>query len=333
MTTIKERTEIARESKRDIPATLNEIEQLATMSSEVALSCFYVIFDKKDNKPIVGISVRFAELVASCWSNIQAGAKIIRNNGMTVVVQGFVHDFEKNALFTVEVERYVGKLSIEQQTQASNAASSIAFRNAVFKAIPAVLFSVITNKIKKYITDNISASGVCQETIAYFLSKSVTKSEIMNRLNVMSLDTLSPEHTFLLIGLKNAIEEGDTTLAEAFSRTQQADNKPMRNSKFNFGEDVVDVPTPNNNIKSDVIKEDLIDDSHVQALKSIVQEEVIHDTPTEKPTKESLKIGISNLSQNTDSRSKVKNIEVLDKKEPNQKKKRGRGRPRKDEVK
>ena len=168
MTSIKERTEIARESKRDIPQILKEIQVLATLNNEVALSCFYVVFDKIDNKPFVGISVRFAELIASSWSNIHTGAKITSNNGMNITVQGFVHDFEKNAVFTVEVHRNISKLSAERIIQATNAASSIAFRNAVFKAIPAAITYSITKNIRQYIVENIDGGSVVKDILKYF---------------------------------------------------------------------------------------------------------------------------------------------------------------------
>ena len=187
MTSIKERTEIARESKRDIPTILKEIETLATLSNDVALSCFYVVFDKQDNKPFIGISVRFAELIASSWGNIHTGAKITSNNGMNLTVQGFVHDFEKNAVFTVEVQRYIGKLSPERVIQATNAASSIAFRNAIFKAIPAAITYTITKNIKKHIVENINGGSVVEDILVYFKFKKVEKSDLENLIGSLIL--------------------------------------------------------------------------------------------------------------------------------------------------
>ena len=155
MTSIKDRTEIAKANPRNVKNILDEIETLSTLSEDVAFSCFYVIVG--EDKPIVGISVRLAELIASSWGNIHSGARIMSKNQKEVTVQGFVHDFEKNSIFTVEVQRstFTGLLPKEQYTS-TNAASSIAFRNAVFKAIPASLTQSIVSKIKHYILNNES---------------------------------------------------------------------------------------------------------------------------------------------------------------------------------
>ena len=70
MTSIVERTQIAQSNKRNIKEALEEINTLATMDEEIALSCFYVMVD--DKKPFVGISVRLAEIIASSWGNIHS---------------------------------------------------------------------------------------------------------------------------------------------------------------------------------------------------------------------------------------------------------------------
>ena len=317
MTSIKERTEIARESKRDIPTILTEIETLATLSNDVALSCFYVVFDKRDNKRFIGISVRFAELIASSWGNIHTGAKITSNNGMNLTVQGFVHDFEKNAVFTVEVQRYIGKLSPERVVQVTNAASSIAFRNAIFKAIPAAITYSITKNIKQYIVENIDGGSVIDEIIIYFKNKKVEKSDLENLIGSL-ISEISPEQLFLLIGLKNAIEEGDTTIAEIFGTTQV--HKPQRSSKFNFStnelteEETAQVQKVNEIIGKAV--EPLIES------KKVVTETVIGDI--ESP-KEQLKSGISSLAESKE----IPSIFEEEEPKPEKKKKRSRGRPKK----
>jgi len=50
---------------RNIKEKLLEIEELATLDVDIAMSCFYVLFN--EDKPFIGVSVRFAEIIASCW--------------------------------------------------------------------------------------------------------------------------------------------------------------------------------------------------------------------------------------------------------------------------
>lgn len=329
MTTIKERTEIARENKRDIPAILKEIQTLATLSNEVALSCFYVVFNKEDNKPFIGISVRFAELIASCWGNIETGARIKGNNAMSVTVEGFVHDFEKNAVFTVEVQRSLGRMSSERAIQATNAASSIAFRNAIFKAIPAAVTSSVAKNIKEYIVKNINSNNA-QNITAYFKSKEVSEQDISNLIGV-PLKEIDAEKLFLLIGLRNAIEEGDTTIAEVFGKGEVSTS--LRNSKFNFDsteedEEVVaepkaeEVKAVNTPIQEEQSKSD-------KEVKKETEAIIIEEEPkSTKETKKSLKSGLSQLAETT---PKIEEEVIEDEPKEEPQKKRGRGRPRKDE--
>jgi len=299
---------------RDIKKLLLEIEQLATLDVHVAMSCFYVLF--KEGKPFVGVSVRFAEIIGSCWGGIESGAKVIANpDGKSITVTGFVKDLEKNSNFSVQVMRrtvnYKGeRMSSEEIIQATNAASSIAFRNALFKAIPAALFTTVAKNIKNYIVENIDESDVLELAIEYFSSKKISSKDLMKKLEVENLKGLTAEKIYLLIGLKNAIEEGDTTIHEAFGIEEV---KPQRSSKYSFDtgsavpeEKSTEVAKPTDEIL-------------------IPKEEVISDSVSDK---DSLKKGIGELSKaNGIKPFWVEEVEPIPKEEVKQK--RGKGRPKK----
>jgi hypothetical protein len=243
MTSIKERTEISKSNPRNIKSILEEIQTLSTINEDVAFSCFYVIIS--DKKPIIGISVRLAELIASSWSNIHSGSRIISKNDKEVTVQGFVHDFEKNSIFTVEVQRSIFGMSSEQSIQSTNAASSIAFRNAIFKAIPASLVASIVDSIKSYVINQIDNG---EDTLSrvygileYYKKRNISSNKIsslLGRTIQYDLDNirLSSQELFLLMGIKNAIEEGDTTLNEVFNLPTKS-KKPSRYSMSDYNSD------------------------------------------------------------------------------------------------
>jgi hypothetical protein len=293
MTSIKERTEIAQANRRNVSAILEEIQILATISNDVAMSCFYVVFNKEDNKPFIGISVRFAELIASSWSNIQAGAKVVKNIGGTVTIQGFVHDFEKNSVFSVEVQRNIGRLSSEKAIQATNAASSIAFRNAVFKAVPAALFSAIAENVKNYITRNMDGSKVVEDVLRYFKKKGILSEDLENLIG-NSISEADSKQLFLLIGLKNAIEEGDTTIHEVFNKGSKPASA-KRTSSFVF-DDGVEAESESEEPANDFeeVSQDMNNDSKSSKDKlksglaslsqSLPKEEVLQDEPKEDTT-------------------------------------------------
>tara|TARA_R110000822_G_scaffold47388_5_gene125688 strand:- start:457 stop:1407 length:951 start_codon:yes stop_codon:yes gene_type:complete len=313
MASIKERTEIAKANPRDVKAVLNEVENLSTISEEIALSCFYVII--KDKKPFVGISVRLAELVASSWGNIHSGARIINKNDKEVTVQGFVHDFQKNSVFTVEIQRPIFGMTAEQSINNTSAASSIAFRNAVFKAIPASLISSIVDNIKHYVLSsrgNTKKTSRVNNTIEYFKSKGVTSSHIsfiLGKNIVFDAENtiLLNEDLFLLIGIKNAIEEGDTTIDEVFKIKGDKIKKP---SRFNFS------------------TED--DDFKNEDGSEIMQPEDLMHKILEVKESVDLKSSISSLKQSDVSKNKLANLKNIEPKDEPILKKRKRGRPPKE---
>ncbi len=288
MTSIKERTEISKSNPRNIKSILEEIQTLSTINEDVAFSCFYVIIS--DKKPIIGISVRLAELIASSWGNIHSGSRIISKNDKEVTVQGFVHDFEKNSIFTVEVQRSIFGMSSEQSIQSTNAASSIAFRNAIFKAIPASLVASIVDNIKSYVINQIDNG---EDTLSrvygaleYYKKRNISSNKIstlLGRTIQYDLDNirLSSQELFLLMGIKNAIEEGDTTLTEVFNLPTKS-KKPSRYSLSDYEKDYISESSSNkNNIGLKKVIKDIEDKSEKTYLeieniekRNIVKEEV-----------------------------------------------------------
>tara|TARA_R110000803_G_scaffold162951_2_gene226644 strand:- start:269 stop:1216 length:948 start_codon:yes stop_codon:yes gene_type:complete len=229
--------------KRNIKEILVEIESVSTIDVDIALSCFYVLFND-NGQPFVGISVRFAEIIASCWGNIDTGAKVVSNDGKILTVMGFVNDLQKNSRFSVQIQRkiidYKGfALSQEKVVEITNAVSSIAFRNAIFKAIPAAIFTTVVKKIKKFITETADNGLIVNEALLFFAKKNILEKDIKEKLEVDTLKSLDSEKTFLLIGLKNAVNEGDITVQQAFGINNKSENT-VRPSKFQFGEDSLD---------------------------------------------------------------------------------------------
>lgn len=217
---------------RNITEVLDEIKTLATIDTDIALSCFYVLFN--EDKPFVGISVRFAEIIASCWTNIEVGSKITTTSSNYITIQGYANDVQKNSKFTVDVQRKItdkfgNTLSSEAIVQMTNAASSIAFRNVIFKAIPGALFSGVIKDIKAYILLNLGENSILKDTLDWFEKNQVNSEALEKKLKVDDIYNLSSEKTFLLIGIKNAIEDGDATIQELFNFIPK-----KRKSKYSF---------------------------------------------------------------------------------------------------
>ena len=137
---------------RDLKKCLENAMVLATSSQEIAENCLYVL--PRGNKTIEGPSVRLAEIVASQFQNLRTGYRIIENDGKTITAQGICHDLENNYMHTANVTRSItnaqgNTYSQDMQVVTGNAAGAIAFRNALFKVIPAALIAPIYEKAKE----------------------------------------------------------------------------------------------------------------------------------------------------------------------------------------
>lgn len=135
--------ETAKRYPRNLPDVLNRIATLASHDMKTAEECFYVLRRGKgdDQKTIEGLSVRFAEIIASAWGNLRVATRIIGNDGKMITAQGVCHDLENNVATSVEVHRRItdkfGRTySDDMVVVTGNAASAIAYRKAVLKVIP-----------------------------------------------------------------------------------------------------------------------------------------------------------------------------------------------------
>ena len=207
---------------REINKVLNEIVTYATIDQETAVECFYSL--PRAGSRIEGLSVRMAEVFAGAWGNLRAQSRIIANDGKTITAQGVCYDVEKNVAISVEVKRRItdrnGRtLNEDMQTVIGNAASSIAFRNAVFKVIPKSVTKKAVEQIKQVAIGKAKdLTTMRTNMIAWYNQLGVPQDELLKFMNVASVDEITNEMVFELRGLGNAIKEGDTTIEEAIRK-------------------------------------------------------------------------------------------------------------------
>lgn len=214
----------AKQYPRHIPTVLNQIATLATLDSETAEDCFYVLRRGGSNgsNAIEGLSVRMAEIIAGAWGNLRVQTRIIGNDGKTVTAQGVCHDLETNVAVSVEVKRRItdkyGKtFSEDMQVVTGNAASAIAFRNAVLKVVPkAVTKRVIADVKQVAMGQALDLETSRQRMVEYFAKLGVTEELLLEYLELKKREEIDKERVFELRALANAIKEGTTTVQEAF---------------------------------------------------------------------------------------------------------------------
>lgn len=216
----------AKRFPRDIQQCLNNIRALSMIDEETMESCFYHL-ERKDKdgqiKEIEGMSVRMAEIFVSCWGNLRVATRIIGNDGRKITAQGICFDVQNNVAVSSETSRRItnksGKTySDDMQIVTGNAASAIAFRNAVFKVIPAAVTKAVTNEIRQRLLEMTSTkiSQKRRNAVEWFTKRGVTEDELRKYLGTDNLETISAEEIVELRGVATAIREGSSSIDEVF---------------------------------------------------------------------------------------------------------------------
>jgi len=197
---------------------------MATLTEDIAASCSYSL--PRGGKTLEGPSVRMAEIIVSSFGNIRSGARVIANDGKTITAQGICHDLETNNCVTVEIKRRItdkyGKtFNDDMQTVTGNAACAIAFRNAVFKVVPAALCQDIYDKAKEV------ARGTAEtlvkrrdKAIDYFNSIGVKNEQIISVLEIKKIEDIDLDKLSILTGMKAAIKNGEETVNSLFEKSE-----------------------------------------------------------------------------------------------------------------
>lgn len=231
----------AKRYPRNIEQAKNRIMELATQDKDIAYNCFYHL-ERTENKKdehgqwrevkvvIEGLSVRMAEIIATCWGNLRCASRIIGNDGKMITAQGVCHDLETNVAVSVENKRSItyssGKTySQDMQVVTGNAASSIAFRNAVLKVVPKVVIGDIIMNIQSKAREQINQRGIpdqWRDCVAAFQKIGVKEDMLLEWLgDGRTRADIVADDIMRLGGVYTAINEGTTTVAETFVKPKE----------------------------------------------------------------------------------------------------------------
>jgi len=198
----------------------NDAIAMATIDEETAQACLYAL--PRGGKTIQGRSVRLAEIVMASYGNIRSGARIIETTQTHVVAQGVCHDLERNVYQSVEVRRRItdrnGKrFNDDMITVTANAACSIATRNAIYKVIPAALCEPVYQAARQMaVGDKTSIEIRRPKALEKFALMGVTNERVLARLGVASVSDIGPDELGTMIGLYNAIKNGEEKIDTVF---------------------------------------------------------------------------------------------------------------------
>lgn len=221
----------AKRYPRSVKKFMDDARSLACLTPEVAQSCIYAL--PRGGKPIEGPSVRLAEVVAHTFGNLRVSARIASESGSFIVAQAVALDLEKNNGVQIEVRRRITgrdgrRFNDDMINVTCNAALSIAYRNAVFKAVPAAFVQPIYREARKLAAGGGKSIEERRKNLRDWIdSIGVKPAELFAALGVRGWEDVGLEQMAVAAGIMTAIKDGDTTIDEAFRPSAQ---KPPDNA-------------------------------------------------------------------------------------------------------
>lgn len=210
----------ARRYPRSIKGFLQETLSIATLDEDTAASCFYS--KPQGGEMVTGPSARLAEMIASTWGHMRVEGRPVADDGRYVTARGTAWDLQNNVAIAFEVKRRVtnrqgARYSDDMVMTTTNAATSIALRNAVLKVIPSAFWRPIVDKCREVARGKAETLATTRnKMLAHFAKLGVSRERVFTRLDVRGGEDITLEHVELLRGLATAIKEGDSNIDDAF---------------------------------------------------------------------------------------------------------------------
>ncbi len=223
---MSQQIDVARKYPRSLDHFRKKAIALATFSQETAAQCFYAL--KRGNTVIEGPSVRLAEICVTSYGNIRCQASVIEIGDEFLIARGVAIDLESNSAASVDVQRRITdkhgrKYSADMIGVTANAACAIAYRNAAFKIVPAVMVTPIYEEARKTAAgDSKSLTTRIDGLFKTFAMMGVSEEMVISKLALPGRDDINAKDLTLMLGVYNAIKDGDTTVDEQFKGTARA---------------------------------------------------------------------------------------------------------------
>lgn len=224
---------------RSIKKFMDDATTMATLDVDIAKGCMYSV--PRDGKMIPGPSVRLAEIVASAWGNIHAATRIIGEDRRFITAQSVVWDLERNLRLGFEVRRRITKkdgstFGDDGIMNTANSAMSIAFRNAVFRIVPNALIKQVYRKcVDVAVGDAKTLSARRSDMVAHFAKLGIKADRVFAAVDAKSEIDIDLERMGTLIGLANAIRDGETSIDDAFPDPTGAEDAAKKKDAANTG--------------------------------------------------------------------------------------------------
>ncbi|HPI54356.1 MAG TPA: hypothetical protein PLU10_06655 [Chitinophagaceae bacterium] len=211
---------------RNVKRSVENSVAIVTLSKATAQTCTYAV--PRAGKSISGPSVHLARILAQNWGNMRIEARVKTVEEKTITSEAIAFDLENNLAIKVEVKRSImtktGRMSDDMITVTGNAANAIALRNAIYGIIPKGVVDTVYDAAKSTIIGNVDDENalIARRKAVFDEFKNeynVSEKEVLAAIGKPSISTVTKDDIVVIVGIWQAIKDGDTTVDDAFKRT------------------------------------------------------------------------------------------------------------------
>jgi hypothetical protein len=210
---------------RNVKRAMENSIAIVSASKEAAQTCSYALPRAGIN--ITGASVHLARILAQNYGNIRVESKVKEITPTQVVSESTCLDLENNYGVRVEVRRSIigkaGRFNDDLITVTGNACNAIAYRNAVLAVIPKPIIDAVYQAAQNTLAGDLSTEQKItlkrKEIFDIFFEQYGAKEEdVLKLCGKGALPGVKRDEIVFLIGLLQALKDGDATVDEVFGR-------------------------------------------------------------------------------------------------------------------
>ena len=210
---------------RNLKRSMENAIAIVSMNKAAAETCSYAL--PRGDKNITGPSVHLARILAQSYGNIRVDSRVKEITATQVVSESIALDLENNYGVRVEVRRSIigksGRFNEDMITVSGNACNAIAYRNAVLAVVPKPVIDAVYNAAQNTISGDLSDEQKLiakrKEVVDLFINNhGATEADVLKLCGKGAMAGVKRDDIVFLIGLLQAIKDGDTSADEVFGR-------------------------------------------------------------------------------------------------------------------
>lgn len=218
----------ARTYPRQLTVVQKKMTDLATMDEEAADEAIYSV--PRDGKVIEGPSIRFAEMAVQCYGNARVAARttMVDRKEMFVEAEGIFLDAETNVATLARVRRRISNkrgrvFSDDMITTTSNAAQSIARRNAILAGIPKAIWRKPFAAARQVVMGDIKTLANRRgEALAAMQRFGLTAEQVFALLGVAGEEEIDQDKLVTLRSTYRHLRDGEITVEQLLKGEEAA---------------------------------------------------------------------------------------------------------------